>query len=377
MIIGFDAKRAFANHTGLGNYSRYIINNLSDYYPSGQYFLYAPEKRENAAVNRFRDKDNIRFVFPTGLHACFSSLWRTKGITADLVRDRVQLYHGLSNELPVGLQKKGIHSVVTVHDLIFLRYPQFYKAPDRAIYTRKFRYACRHADRIVAVSECTKQDIVSFFGVSPDRISVIYQGCDASFSQAIPGEEIERVSQKYRLPRNFILNVGTVEARKNLMLAVKALPLLDKSVHLVAVGKETPYAEEIRKYAAAHHLESRIHIITGVPLSDLPAIYRSASVFVYPSFFEGFGIPVVEALQSDIPVIAATGSCLKEAGGPGSVYVDPDNEQQLAEAIQKVLSDAGLREKMIAEGKQYATRFHDRLLTDRLMELYQRLVNNE
>ncbi len=374
MIIGFDAKRAFANRTGLGNYSRYVINNLSDFFPDNRYRLYAPKEICNSDTDALRQRENIAFVFPEGLYSLFSSLWRTKGITGDLRRDGVQLYHGLSNELPAGIRKKGIRSVVTIHDLIFMRYPQFYKAPDRAIYTRKFRYACAEADRIVAVSECTKREIVSYFDTDPDKIVVIYQGCNASFGKKLSFEEKKRVCDEYRLPGTFMLNVGSIEPRKNLMLAVKALSRLDDSIHLVAAGRETAYTGEVKRYAAAHRLEQRLHILSNVPAHHLPALYQSAAVFVYPSFFEGFGIPIIEALHSGTPVIAATGSCLEEAGGPHSVYVDPNSDEQLAEAAGRIISDVKTQAKMIAGGKNYVSRFDDRLLAGQIMDLYREIV---
>ena len=370
-MIGFDAKRAFANNTGLGNYSRYIISNLSTYFPDCRFRLYAPKKVDHPGMKQISEKENVSFFFPTGINARFSSLWRTAGMPADLSRDGVQLFHGLSNELPVGLRKRGIRSVVTIHDLIFLRYPQFYHAIDRAIYTCKFRHACREADRIVAVSECTKREIVSWFNTSPDKISVIYQGCDKSFSKEVPLEEKQHVCRKYGLPDTFILTVGTIESRKNLLLTVKALLHLDASIHLVAVCRQTNYAVEVKNYAVQHGFANRLHYLSGINFSDLPALYQSAAVFTYPSFFEGFGIPVIEALHSGTPVIAATGSCLEEAGGTHSIYVDPNNEEELASNIKKILFDSTLREKMIAEGKKHVARFDDQLLVRQMMELYQ------
>ena len=377
MLIGFDAKRAFINYTGLGNYSRYIIDNLSAYFNTYQYRLYSPKKKENPRMITICERENISNVFPKGLYARFSSLWRTTGMTADLLRDGVQLYHGLSNELPVGLHKKGIRSVVTIHDLIFLRCPQFYKAPDRVIYTQKFGYACRDADRIVAVSECTKRDIVTFFGVAPDKISVIYQGCDKSFTKKLSQQDKQQICRKYSLPETFILSVGTIEPRKNLMLAVKALSQIEDSVHLVAVGKQTNYAEEVKKYAVAHGLQNRLHILSNIPFSYFPAIYQSAAVFVFPSFFEGFGIPIIEALHSGTPVIAATGSCLEEAGGPNSIYVDPNNDEQLADNIRKILYDSDLQAKMITNGQKYVARFDDKLLAEQMMDLYLDIFNEK
>lgn len=372
MIVGFDAKRAFTNHTGLGNYSRYVINTLSRYFPDCHYRLYAPKETHNFAMDRLRKQDNITLSFPKGLYTHFPSLWRMKGIPADLRRDGIQLYHGLSNELPLGIQKTNIRTVVTIHDLIFLRYPQFYKAADRAIYAGKFKHACRMADTVIAISECTKRDIVYYFDINPGKVQVIYQGCDVSFGKQLPFEERRQICGKYRLPNTYILNVGTIENRKNLLLAVKALQYTDGQIHLVAVGRETPYTREVKEYAAKHGLEKRIHLLSGIPLADLPALYQSAAVFVYPSIFEGFGIPVIEALHSGIPVIAATGSCLEEAGGTHSIYVDPADEKQLADAVNRVVADDALRTDMITAGKKHVARFDDRLLASKIMDLYKK-----
>ena len=237
----------------------------------------------------------------------FRALWRTFFIKRGLLQDGVQLYHGLSNELPVGIRRTGIRSVVTIHDLIFLRYPQYYHRLDRIIYNRKFNYACRKADRIVAVSECTKRDIVKFYGISPEKIDVVYQGCDPVFARPVSKKEKDRVRAAYGLPERFILSVGTIEERKNLLLAVKAVEKLD-DVHLVAIGKSTDYAKKVQDYVEAHGLENRVHIIHNLKFGDLPILYHLASLFVYPSRFEGFGIPIVEALSAGVPVIASTGS---------------------------------------------------------------------
>ncbi|MDR2040343.1 MAG: glycosyltransferase family 4 protein [Bacteroidales bacterium] len=374
MIIGFDAKRAFANYTGLGNYSRYVINNLSTAYPENEYRLYAPKDTNNPDLESLRSQKNIASVFPKGINKYFSSLWRTKSIVQDLFRDNIQLYHGLSNELPAGLDKKGIRSIVTIHDLIFLRFPDYYKAIDRAVYKRKFRYACQKADHIVTVSECTKNDVISYFDIDPQKISIIYQGCDTLFHHTVSNEEKQRIRKKYHLPETFMLNVGTIESRKNLMLAVKSLLHLDESIHLVAVGRETAYAEQIKNFVTKNKLEKRVHLFSGVPLTDLPAFYQTASVFVYPSFYEGFGIPIIEALYSGVPVIAAIGSCLLEAGGPHSIYVDPDNDEELAKNVKKILSNDTFTSKMITEGKKHAIHFDDHLLADQMITLYKNVL---
>jgi glycosyltransferase involved in cell wall biosynthesis len=374
MKIGFDAKRALGNSTGLGNYSRYIIEMLSEFYPDNEYVLFAPKRNGHPRLQTIRSRSNVRFVYPAGIHRFFPSLWRSRGVAQDIASNGINIFHGLSNELPV--RTPGVKTVVTVHDLIFLRYPQFYKPIDRAIYRFKFRSACRSADRIVAVSECTKRDIVSFFHIPEEKIDVVYQGCNPVFSTVPDRETVKRIAVKYGLPPVYLLNVGSIESRKNLLLIVKALKRLPAEIHLVAVGKSTPYRTEVEKYATRYGLSSRLHVFDNVPTGDLPALYRMASVFVYPSFFEGFGIPIIEALTSGTPVVAATGSCLEEAGGPHSLYVDPNDEVDLSAKIISILNDSNLAARMYEKGTEYVRRFSDAKLAAALMKVYTELRNS-
>jgi glycosyltransferase involved in cell wall biosynthesis len=371
MRIGFDAKRAVQNNTGLGNYSRYIIDILSKYYSDNEYILFAPKELENSRLQTIISRENISFVYPSGISKPFSSFWRTYGIKKDIRKQEIEVFHGLSNELPVGIENLGIKTIVTVHDLIFLRYPEYYKPVDRMIYRRKFERACKKADKIIAVSECTKRDIVTFFGIPETKIEVVYQGCHPDFRKKVSATTKTTVGHKYNLPSRFVLYVGSIEARKNLLLIVKALKHIPTDIHLVAIGKSTSYQSEVAKYALEAGTKSRLHILNNVPFGDLPAIYQSASLFVYPSFFEGFGIPIIEALSSEIPVIAATGSCLEEAGGADSVYINPDDDIEPAEKIMEILTDESLKKKMIAAGKIHMERFDEKRIAEQLIHIYQ------
>ena len=373
MIIGFDAKRAVNNFTGLGNYSRFVIHILSRYYPDLTYRLYAPRQKENPELNKILENGHIKLVYPKTYRAQkFPSWWRTKSICRDLKNDRIDLFHGLSNELPVGIDKTGIKSIVTIHDLIFLRYPQYYPLIDRTIYQAKFRYACRKADRIIAVSECTKRDIVDFYGISPEKIDVIYQGCDPRFAWPVSEEEKKRITRQYGLPERYILNVGSIEERKNLLLLLQALPTTDPDLKLVAVGRKTAYLDKLTDFIRDHGLENRIHFIHRLPHHDLPAVYQQAELFVYPSRYEGFGIPIIEAIHSGLPVIAATGSCLVEAGGKGAMYVDPDDFNQLAETINRLSRDHLLREEIVRKGKKHLRLFEEKRLADNIIQTYRK-----
>lgn len=368
MRIGYDAKRVLRNFTGLGNYSRFVISNMKKNFPENHYLMFVekrsyPEKLEE----EFKKDDDY---VTNDRQAMF---WRSWQVIKDIQRTDIEIYHGLSGELPFRIHTTKAKSVVTVHDLIFRRYPRFYSGIDRFIYNVKARYACRTADKIVAVSECTKRDIIRYYDVAPEKIEVVYQGCFPVFRQKKSKEEKEDVRKRHNLPERYLLSVGSLEERKNLLLVLKAIKDLP-DIHLVAVGGQRSYAKKLKAYLSKHGLEDRVHLKSGIPLSDLPAIYQSAAVFVYPSLYEGFGIPIIEALSSGVPVIGATGSCLEEAGGPHSVYVDPHDAKELARQINRILSDKSLADTMIDEGYRYVGRFADEACTARLMAVYKRLL---
>ncbi len=380
MNIGFDAKRANSNGTGLGNYSRFIVESLCESYPDSNYLLYVPKYKQNAQFEDIVSQHNSTEVklprrgFWRGL---LSSLWRIGPIRGDIRRDGVEIFHGLSNEIPYGIAKSGARSVVTIHDLIFLRYPQFYKPIDRWIYRKKFSYACRRADLIIAVSECTKRDIVEYFGVEPSRVVVVYQGCDPMFVERYTPQELCGVREKYNLPSRFILNVGSIESRKNLMLGVQALEYVDSSLHLVACGRHTLYADEVMAYAKERGLEHRVHLLHKTEYRDLAKIYQCAEVFIYPSLFEGFGIPIIEALSSGIPTVATTGSCLEEAGGDAALYVEPTDYRALATQITRLIEDKELRQYAIERGMKYVKRFSKPSIAQEIMHYYKELLKVE
>ncbi len=380
MKIGFDGKRAVQNFTGLGNYSRYAIEALVRYCPEVEYCVYVPKGVGNP---RFEEVvalsgGEIKVHLPTsGFARRFKSWWRVWDVTNELQADGVQLYHGLSNELPLNIRSvQAVRSVVTVHDLIFRRLPWCYPFVDRMIYDYKCRHACHNANHIIAVSECTKRDIIKEYGVSSNKITVIYQGCDPLFAQAAAPEKVAEVKLKYSLPGKFVLSVGTIEERKNLLSVVKALELLPDDIHLVAVGRRTKYTALIDKYVVENGLEQRVHMLHGVPYADLPAIYQCADVFAYMSLYEGFGIPLLEALNSRVPVVAAMGSCLEEAGGSASLYVAPFDVEAIADAVEKCLKPE-VKERMVAAGLEWASRFTMKQFADETMRCYKHVLGIE
>jgi glycosyltransferase involved in cell wall biosynthesis len=371
-IIGYDAKRIFHNTTGLGNYGRDLVRILSKRNPSLFFYLYNPKQKTVKSLDLIY---NIFEKLPEKLiWKRLSSVWRQGPILRQLKDDNIILFHGLTGELPRGINKTKIKTIVTVHDLIFVRYPELYSYIDRRIHLEKVKYSTKVADRIIAISEQTKNDIVEFLKVEPSRIDVIYQGCHQIFKEKISHEEKSEVLKKYSLPKDFILNVGTINERKNILNLVKAV---QKTTHnLVVVGSKTEYFNKIEAFLQTDgQLRKRIHFLEKVPLKDLAALYQTAELFVYPSIFEGFGIPIVEALFSGTPVISSTGSCFSEAGGLDSIYVDPNNVSLLAEKIKWVLNNPSVSKKMIENGYIHAQKFKDDLIAESLIQFYSELVN--
>lgn len=368
MNIGFEAKRIFHNKTGLGNYSRDLVRIINEFYPNEKLFLYNPKevKKQLFALkseNIIERKPNSPFI----------NYWRQKGVVKDLVSDKIAVFHGLSGEIPSGLQKQNIKSVVTIHDLIFMRYPNLYSFVDRKIHYLKFKKAAKNADVVIAISEQTKQDIIHYLKIEENKIKVVYQGCQPVFKTRISSEILLEVKNKFHLPNEFLLNVGTIEERKNALSIVKAIKNIDTT--LVLIGKETDYAQQIHAYIKDHHLEQKVVFLKGISSNELAAIYQLATIFIYPSIFEGFGIPIVEALFSKTPVITTNSGVFPEAGGPNSIYVDPNIIEEIEAKIILLLANPDLRNTMAEKGLEFAQQFNDEVIAKNMMVIYESLIH--
>lgn len=368
MRIGFDAKRAFFNKTGLGNYSRSVIKGLAEFFPQNRYYLYSPKP---VHTNIFCDFPNCYISNPSGFfYKSLSSVWRTFGLAKQLRKEKIDVYHGLTNELPADIEKTSIFSVLTIADLIFLTRPELYKPIDRMIYTKKVSYAVKAAQRIVTISKKTADDLIELLSVDGSKIRVVYPGCDKIFWNRINSAEKTETIKKYGVPEEFILSVGTIEERKNVLAIVKAIYENKIDFPLVVIGRATAYLDQIKNYIEQNKIR-HIYFLHNVTMEDLPCFYQQAKVFVYPSLYEGFGIPILEALVSMTPVITSRDGCFSEAGGEHSIYIDPQNTSELAEAIKAVLNDNGLRSRMIEGGLDHAQRFKDENIARAYMNIYE------
>ncbi|WP_132054189.1 glycosyltransferase family 4 protein [Pseudocnuella soli] len=386
MNLGFDAKRYFHNPTGLGNYSRTLVNGLAALYPQHQYFLFNPKPTQ-----RFAMPPNMPLVevMPRGwFNRTFSSYWRSRGIVADIEKRNIALYHGLSHEIPVGLDETGIKSIVTVHDLIFERYPHQYGKYEVLVHRRKIQHACRHANAVIAISEQTKKDLVELYRVPAQKIAVCYQSCDPIFAAVAPVEQKEAVRKAYGLPQDFFLYVGSIIERKNLLRICMAMKETgdDFRLPLVVVGTGKKYAQQVKNYLQKAGLADRVLFTSTMQpaskeadlkhTSNLATLYQMATGFIYPSLFEGFGIPVLEAMWSGAPVITSNTSCLPETAGNAALLVDPLNVSDMAAAMVRLQNDAALRQTLVAKGKSQAQQFSLEQCTRSVMNVYEQIITH-
>ncbi|MDP2337116.1 MAG: glycosyltransferase family 1 protein [Bacteroidota bacterium] len=373
MKIGFDAKRAFNNTAGLGNFSRNTISALARQYPEDRHFLFHPGTKRTL----FNPPANSEEIKPEGFGwKILKNTWRSFQITK-LAKDcDLDIFHGLSHELPLGIEKTGIKSVVTIHDLIFVRFPEYYKTIDRKIYDRKFRYSCRVADRIHAISEQTKLDLINFFGITESKIEVIYQSVNPVFFEKADEAQKRSLREKYQLPEKFLLNVGTIEPRKNLMALLEGMVSSKIYIPLVVVGKLTDYQHKVQKFIEGDLNRLQVFFLPKINDSELAALYQMAEVMIYPSVFEGFGLPVAEAHASGCPVITSNTSSLPEVGGDAAVYIDPMKPEEIGDTLATLLSDQNLRKTLIAKGRINAQRFTPENFAKRLKQLYNTLLND-
>ncbi len=369
MKIGFDAKRAFVNKSGLGNYSRDLIRALYNFYPNNEYLLFSPQSETvllepEYLKNTISPKTNCKIQ---------QQIWRTYKITNEIKNHKLDIYHGLSNELPANIGKADTLKIVTIHDLIFLKLPYLYSFIDRKIYYKKFYNACKIADIIIATSNQTKTDIINFFGTDPQKIEVVYQSCNKIFEQKIDADKINSIKSKHCLPENYILSVGTIEERKNTLKILEAIHLQKIDTKLVLVGRKTKYYDKIKTYAEKYGLENKLLCLDQVATDELPAIYQAAKLFAYPSIYEGFGIPILEAFNSNIPVLTSNIGSTAEIAGDAAIKIDPLDTKKIGAEILSILQDKNYAMQLVKLGEERRTLFNNKTVCDNMAKIYNQL----
>lgn len=374
MKIGYDAKRAFHNFRGLGNFSRTLLSNYSRQYNDELVLFTTPTNKSNY-MDWFNELSNASIVEPQSIIAQkLSSLWRSLFLSKIIKKYDLDIFHGLSHELPPGISKLPLKKIVTIHDLIYVKFPHFFSPIDRGVYEKKFSYSVNTADMVIAICENTKRDIIEHFKCDPDKIQVVYQSCDARYYSAPSAESIEKVKSDLNLPEKFFFYIGAIEQNKNIASTIKALLKVESDHQFIIGGRKTKYQAELELLISELGLSERVRFVNNVSNEEIHVMHTLSELFVFPSFYEGFGIPVIEAIFSGTPVITSDQGALREAGGAGALYIDPNSVDHIAEAINKVINDNVLRQNLIDEGKKHVQRFTDVETAKQLNALYRSIV---
>ena len=366
MHIGFDAKRLFHNFTGLGNYSRTLVANLKQYYPETRISLFTPKGKRLPRTESFFDAKKYQLYEGGG------SAWRTWSVYKDINKYNPDVFHGLSHQIPFSSDKLKCKTVVTVHDLIHRIRPNDFASLDRMIYERKCKYACANVDKVIAISESSKNDIIKYYKTPEDKIDVVYQSCDPQFMNPVPQTDIDEARELFSLPESYFLYVGSLVPRKNLLRIVEAINEMPKGdrIPLLVVGSGRKYMGRVVRYIQKNDLGQWVEFLGDVPFSMFPAIYHEALGLVYPSLYEGFGLPIIEALSIGIPVITANSSSLPEAGGDVSKYVDPCSIDEIKNAMVELRSEGKGTEQCVAARKAHVAKFAPETTASGLMKVY-------
>ncbi|MCB9252360.1 MAG: glycosyltransferase family 4 protein [Flavobacteriales bacterium] len=375
MKIGYDAKRLFLNSSGLGNYSRWLCREIRSVKPDYDIHLFTPGINPNRDdINKTFKASDYSIHLPPNL---FKAFWRSKGIKKDLLRNNIELYHGLSNELPIGIEKTGIKTVVTIHDLIFRVFPEHYGVIDRKIYDRKFRSACERADRIVAVSHHTAEQIRLQYAIPEEKISVIYMDADYRFLNKPTVDELESMRKKFRIHRPFYMCTGGYGGRKNQKNILEAFAKVSNLVgkDLYFIGKKNKGFQEFENLISELKLEHRVKWLENVSDEDLHMLYHLCHANIFTSLYEGFGIPIVESFRSGKPVITSYGSSLEEVAGSAGLLCDPENINDIADKILEI-EKSDVYHNLKNNIKEELDRFDSQKLITKYVRVYEKLLES-
>lgn len=365
MHIGIDARLPFYQMGGISQYILHLLPALAKLDKSNQYTIFH-SRRDGRSYLPSAENFSKRKLWTPSHH-----LFEKWSVSLELLPHRLDLLHSPDFIPPL---KGAKRHVITIHDLNFLFYPQFLTKESQRYYVGQIDWAVKTAEAIAADSETTRQDIIEQLGVPGDKVKTIHLAANPLYEEPIPESEVAKTLVKYNLPPGFILFVGTLEPRKNLPLLIQAYKLLRlerwTNIPLILVGNKGWIFEKI--FATVHELDLQAHIrhFSGILDEELAHFYRAAGVLVMPSHYEGFGLPVLEAMHCGCPVIASDRAALPEVVGDAGLLLDPNGPNAWADAIYRVLTDSGLRTKLVGNGRKQAQKFTWQKTAEQTLELY-------
>lgn len=372
MIIGVDASRAFVkNKTGTENYSYQILKNLSKIDTENIYKVYV---RPGTKINLSQWPDNFRFIFIN-----LSRLWTQVGLALHTFTDNLDLLFVPAHTMPL-IRKPGLKTIMTVHDLGAEYLPSMHQLKQRLYLSFITNFQLRTATKIIAVSKSTKNDLMNKAYIPPEKIEVIYEGVDQYYFKPVNKAILDNTLNKFDLkPKRYFLFVGTIQPRKNIGLLIKSYAKLIKKLNfkgpdLVLAGSKGWLSDRLYKLPDQLKLGSKkVKFIGWVSDSDLPSLYSGALAFVYPSLYEGFGLPILEAMSCGCPVLASNSASIPEITGNAAILSDPNDDSQLASNMEKILKNDKLKDSLIRLGFKQIKKFNWEISAEQTLKIFSRL----
>ncbi len=373
MRVTIDLSPAVHQKAGLGRYARTLAEHLvaQDQLNAYEAFAFAPAAWDNLPASL---RALPRAQVPLTARSWRMSVWlaHALGMSFDRWMPRADLFHATEHLLP---PFKHVRTVFTLHDLIFRFFPEYHLPLNRWFLTGAMPYFLKRADAIIAVSECTKRDAIRLYNLPPEKISVIYEGVSPTLCPQAP-EQVARVRSQYAQNQPFILFVSTIEPRKNIPRLVDALHVLNQQGlphRLLVAGRKGWLYQGVFEHVRTTGMESRVEFLDYVPDSDVAALLTACDAFVFPSLYEGFGLPPLEALACGAPVVCSNTSSLPEVVGDAALLFNPTDVGEMAMAIERAVTDSSLREQLRARGPAQAARFSWERAARETLDIYRRI----
>ncbi len=379
MKINLELQPCLKNKSGIGIYTyelAKLLQGKDNIELSGNIFNFLNRNDISKDIEGLNMNINLCTLFPYGV---YRRVWNKVHINYNkLFNSHDELYHFFNFIVPPNITGKVI---TTIHDMTYILYPETMDKKNLKRITNDIDYSVNRSDKIITVSESSKNDIIKYLNVQPSKIEIVYNGVDYErFNKFYATEEKEEVKKKYSLPEKYILYMGTLEPRKNIESIVEGFYILKQKyrddIKLVIAGKKGWLFESIFNLVEQLKLTEDIIFTDYVDEKDKPLIYNMAEIFVFPSLYEGFGIPVLEAMASEVPVITSNVSSLPEVAGDAALLVAPKDKESIAEQMHKILSNENLRKELVHKGKIQCRKFTWQDSADRLYEIYKEVLNS-
>jgi len=374
--IGISALQVSEKNSGIGQYIINLLENVIKLDKDYSYFVFTSQ---GVKLRGVEDKVNTTIIEQNFQKNSFfkRNVFELFQLGRTVNKYQPNIYFAPDSKLPLGLDKE-IKKVITIHDLAIFKFPDAYQRT-RILYWRQFfTHSVKNADKVVAISQATKDDLIDILKVPEEKIQVIHNGVSNSFKRWIDPHALKLVQHKYSLPDKFIFFVGTFSPRKNLgrlMEAVGRIHMEGIPYNLVIAGeKGWKYQNDLDRVKALN-LEDKIFFPGYISPEDLPGVYSLADIFAYPSIYEGFGLPLLEAMSCGTPVITSNTSSLPEVVGQAGVFVDPFSVDSIAQGLMRVIIDYKLKEKLVQEGYQRVQQFSWLKAAKEIQYLFAQLTN--